>query len=1172
MNRTRTILLITIAFVCSEIYAGSPNHVSNFINHTGWNFVENKGQLASLDIRYYGHQGGISVYCKPGIISFVFTKKEKESDQISEATSLPEGILLPKGAGGFGRDKHQQSKTTVNRADLTLLNSSLSAQIVATDQQQYYENFYTTRNADSGITNIHTYKTITYKSIYPNIDLVLHSKENGMKYEFVIYPGGKVSDIQMQWNGPEGIKKLKDSKIEYSLALGTFTESSPYTFIQGAPFVPESACPSSTKIPSSFILKNNRVSFKTGKYDKTKTLVIDPTLIWGTYFGGSGYDGGSAIATDDSGNVYITGGTNSVSGIATNGTFQTSFAGGSTYGGDAFLAKFNGAGVRQWSTYYGGDAIESGDGIAIDNSGNVYITGTTTSSNGIATNGSYQTFLAGTQDAFLAKFSSSGGLNWATYYGGGGTTLLGPATNSGYGVAIDISGNVYITGTTNSDYGIATSGAYRTSVIELTDAFLAKFNGNGKIQWGTYYGGTENDGSLGVATDDLGDVYITGVTASPTGIATNGAYQTSYYSGTEEAFLAKFTDNGTLQWATYYGVHGEVLGYGVATDGSGNVYITGTSYGSTSLVTTSGAYQTSFGGGGSDAFLAKFDSSGKTQWATYYGGSSSDEGAAIATDASGNVYIIGTTQSNSGIATADGYQTIYTGSSDAFLAIFNGAGVRQWATYYGGNDGSGYGVAVDKLGSVYITGSTFSSLNIATSGAYQTYIGGLEDAFLAKFAKVDNDAGIDSFITPVGSFCDDTVPVIVRLKNYNPNELDSVKIGLSINGKLYGRYSWIGNLFKDSTMNVNLGSIIFPPGSDTIKVWTYDPNGGIDSFSGNDTSTSFINVRPLPSANAGPDTTLCYNETYTMQGSGGVTYTWHPAIYLSSATDPNALAILPNTERYVLVVGNSFGCSDSSPVLLKVRQKLKVQAAVSSISVCYGQTIKLSAKGTGGDSLNYKYEWDNGLNGDSVIEKVYKSAWYKVVLQDNCSPTPGTDSVFVTVIPATKADFSWHPTQKLEPGQDINFFNQSSTASKYLWTFGTNDSSRIVSPVYFYKNSGEYKIMLVAYGSGTCQNDTAYENIIIGEQVIVFIPNAFSPNSDGINDVFDISGTGIKSYTFNIYDRWGEQLFEATPGHTGWDGTFKGAQVPESIYIYQLDVTDIEGQHHYLSGNITLMR
>jgi len=341
--------------------------------------------------------------------------------------------------------------------------------------------------------------------------------------------------------------------------------------------------------------------------------------------------------------------------------------------------------------------------------------------------------------------------------------------------------------------------------------------------------------------------------------------------------------------------------------------------------------------------------------------------------------------------------------------------------------------------------------------------------------------------------------------------------------------------------------------------------------------TVHVMYYPLPAATAGPDTVLCRDEAYTMQGAGGITYQWIPATYLSSSTDPNAIATLPNTQHYILVVSNKQGCHDTSQVLLKVHPPLTIKAIVNNAEVCYGQTIVLSAIAHGGDSLHYKFKWINdGANGDYVAEKAYQSGWHKVIVSDNCTPVNVADSVYITVIPPTKAVFIYSPATKIKTNHDVSFINQSTNAASYLWTFGTNDSSKQVSPVYIYTDTGDYKITLVAYGFNNCPNDTAYGFIkLITDQVTIYIPNAFSPNGDGVNDYFDISGIGIKSYSYNIYNRWGEHIYSSPlerPGEAGWDATFHGVGAPEGVYLYQLDVTDIFDQHHYLSGNVTLMR
>jgi len=1142
MNSPKILFALLAIFTANTLYAGNPIKVGQFINHKDWSFVENKGQLAPCplkgdnkaalapdgksaltlkgtvgiaptlkgvdresDIKYYSHEGGANIYCRPGKISFVFTKIEKSDDQVSEATGT--SVLSPAGGGrGWKNNRNtinHPTKTTTNRLDLILLNSNLSALITPSDQQEYYENYYTTGDANHGITNAHTYKTITYKNIYPHIDMVLHAcpnstagraKETGLKYEFVVYPGGKVSDIQLQWNGLDRIKKLENSNIKYTFPLGNMTETAPYTYTAnvGAGFTPAQYTDvNGPKIESRFILKNNHISFKTGRYDKRKVLVIDPVLEWATYFGGSWFDAGQAVCTDKNGNVYMTGWTES-SNIATNGAFQTNNAGGSNGGGDAFIAKFSNSGNLLWTTYYGGAGDDFGQAICADLFGNVYIVGQTTSSTGMASSAAYQTSYLGNTDAFFAKFSSSGNLFWGTYYGGNNEDY-------GYGIGADQLGNIYITGMTNSIIGIATSGAYQTSFAGNSDAFLAKFNTTGNRLWATFYGGSGGDCAFGISVDVFGNVYISGVTMSSSDIATSGAYQSIGGVGSN-AFLAKFTSSGSIIWGTYYGsLRGGCSGGSVSTDPFGNVYITGGTV-VNSGIATFGAYQTSFGGN-TDAFLAKFNKSGGLLWATYYGGSGSDWGRAISTDASGSVYIVGETTSYNNISTADAYQTYNSGIYDAFLAKFSSSGGLSWATFYGGNaDDRGHGVCTDVSGNIFITGFTESSNNVASKGAFQASESGDYDAFLAKFGVLNNtDAGIASISLPRDSFCPGVEAIKLELKNFGGNELDSVKINWSINRKVQNLINWTGKLSHDSSISVSLGNYNFLSGTDTIKAWTTKPNGQTDSFPQNDTSKVVVFVYALPPATAGPDTTLCYNETYTMQGAGGITYLWTPAKYLDNDSIAHPKANLPNTQLYTLIVRNKYGCSDSAQVLLTV--KPRTIAAFSQLSL-------------------KPYQLDSALY----------------------------------------------------------FHSLSQNASGYLWDFGDKSTSNAIDPDHIFTSTGTFKIILVAYNSQGCSNDTTISYIHISSKNIkIFIPNAFTPNTDNVNDIFDIKGIGIVKYTYNIYNRWGEHIFRSSESPAGdpdgkWDGKYKGETVPDGVYLYQLDVTDIDGEHHYLNGTVTVIR
>jgi len=257
---------------------------------------------------------------------------------------------------------------------------------------------------------------------------------------------------------------------------------------------------------------------------------------WGTYYGAGNMTGGMervySCAVGPSGNVYLTGYTNSTTGIATTGAHQTIYGGGNE---DVFLVKFNSSGVRQWGTYYGGGGSDKGYSCATDTSGNVYMAAYTESTTGIASIGAHQTNIGGSYDAFLVKFNSSGVRQWGTYYGGGGGDY-------GRSCATDASGNVYLTGNAFSTTGIATAGAHQTTMQTWWgNAFLVKFTSSGVRQWGSYYGGTDDNYSNSCTTGANGKVYIAGATElTASGIATIGAHKTTYGGGSYDAFLVKF--------------------------------------------------------------------------------------------------------------------------------------------------------------------------------------------------------------------------------------------------------------------------------------------------------------------------------------------------------------------------------------------------------------------------------------------------------------------------------------------------------------------------------------------------------------------------------------------------------------------------------------------------------
>ncbi|MEO5583846.1 MAG: SBBP repeat-containing protein, partial [Flavobacteriales bacterium] len=327
---------------------------------------------------------------------------------------------------------------------------------------------------------------------------------------------------------------------------------------------------------------------------------------------------------------------------------------------------------------------------------------------------------------------------WATYYGSTGD-------DAAYSTMVDGSGNVYLAGQTKSTGSIA-SGGHQNTLGGNYDAYLVKLDASGARLWATYYGGALEDGGTSCAVDGSSNVYLAGYAKSTSAIAASGHQGT--IGGGQDAFLVKFNSSGVRQWATYYG--GTVYDYGAscATDGSGNVYLAGSSNSNAAI--SSGGHQNTYNGN-YDAFLVKFNSSGVRQWGTYYGGSNGENGNACAVDGSGNVYLAGQTNSTGSIASSGHQGTFAGGTGDGFLVKFNAAGVRQWGTYYGGTGNElGHGCAVDGSGNVYLAGETTSTTTIA-AGGYQNTRKGLIDAFLVKF----NSTGTRQWGTYYGGTAND---------------------------------------------------------------------------------------------------------------------------------------------------------------------------------------------------------------------------------------------------------------------------------------------------------------------------------------------------------------------------------------------------------------------------------
>jgi uncharacterized protein (TIGR03437 family) len=468
--------------------------------------------------------------------------------------------------------------------------------------------------------------------------------------------------------------------------------------------------------------------------DLEKPLVIEPSLSFASYLGGSDYDVGASIIVDNLGNIYIAGTTNSLNFPISSSAYQKELK-----DSDIFVTKLDPTGrTVLYSTFIGGSSTESAKSIALDASGNVYVTGMTTSSDFPTTADAYKRTLQGS-DAFVVKLNASGAeLLFSTLLGGSGNEVS-------YGIAIDNSNHVYVTGSTTSTNFPTTAGVFQSNTRGGSfEAFVAKLNATGtQLVYSSYLGGSSNDEGLSITVDNSGNAYLTGYTYSSNFPMTSGAYQTIFQGAANlsDAFVVKVNAAGSaLTYSTYLGGKANDLAHGIAVDAAGNAYVTGTTIGTTNdFPTTPGAFQTRYKGSTlatgpvSDAFVTKLNPTGTALvYSTYLGGNGADQAFGIAVNAQGSAFITGSTTSSNFPASSASFK-IYAGAVDAFVAQLDAAGATvPYASYLGGGGNDiGAGLAVDNSGGIYVTGQT-ASLNFPVfPNAFQTSTSGGQNAYFA---------------------------------------------------------------------------------------------------------------------------------------------------------------------------------------------------------------------------------------------------------------------------------------------------------------------------------------------------------------------------------------------------------------------------------------------------------
>jgi hypothetical protein len=1061
-------------------------------------FVKNSGQILdqnrkqNSNVLFLLNQSNIKIHLTPQGFNYELTDlklgKEKKSNPGNKCKSIEREISL-----------------TSHRVEIELLGLNPNMEIIEGTELKGKLNYYNEYTPSKGFENISHFGKVVYKNIYPNIDIEFISSPS-FKYNILLHPGANISNLKFRIKGANNLEINKNNEIEIQTSLGKIIEKIPLSY-----FLFKDLVQTKTNV-LFFKIDTNTIGFKCDEFTSQNELVIDPSP-WATYFGGSAYENGNSIKIDTSGNSYISGYTYSTTGIATSGAYQTTYSGNN----DGFILKVDMEGQMIWATYYGGSDNDYCYELEISKQGSIFVSGSTGSNTGIATLGSFKSYLSGYTDAFLVKFNPNGTRIWASYFGGNKEDYSNGITSDQYD-------NIFIFGYSSSDTGVTTLGSYQTSFAGGYDCILAKFNSTGDLIWSTYLGGSQSEFGNGINSDIHGNIFLTGFTSSTSGIATAGTYQTSLMgSGTTyDAFLVKFNGDGSRIWGTYFGGEGNEDGRSIVISQSGEIYWVGSTK-SSSNIATIGSHQPYYGGD-NEAFLAAFDSTGHRKWSTYYGGLQNDYGTAVIQDEFGNICMLGFSESSYGIASTQAYKSAITGDKDIFIAKFDTSGLRLWGSYYGGNfEDYGYGIAIGKNNYLLVTGITNSTSGFSTAGAFQTFLGGTDDAFILSLT------GNGNLIPIYGNsiFQDQKI-----CKGNNPNLVQGSN---PLGGSGTYQYSWLISYLSSSS-----GYFIAPGTSNQIN---YLPSGNQSSYwlkrlviSGGDYDSSnsvFIDVKSSPNKDFGVNLqSQCSNnnnfifEDFSLTSDSIVSRIWKfgdGTQQIGYSNEINKSYALEGNYNVKLVRENTYGCRDSVVNTVFVNPTPIAQLISNGYTTfCNGDSLELLTFPLIGDMV----QW---LGPNQNSNDTLSNLWVKIsgsyrVTQSNLYGCMDTSPVInIEVNPKPIAALITLSQNVFCSGDSVELSIQNpSNTYYYQWQKGNNTLFGANYPNLLIKETGTFRLWIRnEFGCHDTSemiklsfNPKPFKPIILGDILPKINANPFTYSLDHKTDsIFQWLIEGLNNFT-----------------------------------------------------------
>ena len=1222
MNRIR--LILSILFICSFLQG-------NAQSGSAFDFVENKGQW-DQQVKYRGEIAtGAFFLTEKG-----FTVLQHHPEDLTRilrrshsagAKSKPG----PRGAGDKEREIDQIGGVRIisEEEDMILRSHAYKVsfegaenniQIVPDKAQEYYNNYFIGNDKRKWASHARVFQAVLYKDVYPGIDVRYYSEYGQLKYDFLIHPGADLTQIAMRYEGADKLS-IKNKELLIQTSVGNVKEMAPYSYQSGSIGRETVNC-------QFEIVNGSIVKFKVKEYDKSKVLVIDPTVIFSTFTGGVNNYGFTATPGPDgsffSGSIVFAGGF-----PVTPGAFQTGFSGG-TGGGqptDVGIIKFNPLGTtRIYATYIGGLSNDFPHSLFCDPQGNLVVMGRTYSNNFPTT----QTPLSagGRSDIFITKLNAAG----SAIIGSlriGGTEIDGVNVRDNYQtstyspnsllqyygdesrseVVMDAAGNIYVAAPTQSANFPMVGSGFQTSKGAGQDGIVMKIDPTcNNFIWTSFLGGDADDGAYVLEINPAnGDVYVGGGTASTNLINTAGTIGTVNAGGTADGFVAVISNNGaTLKKATYLGTGATDIVYGIKFDRLGFPYVMGTTRGNWPVTPA-----TVWSNPGSKQFVAKLQPDLSAYiYSTVFGSGASKPNmspVAFLVDRCENVYISGwggwldngqDPFDLAGVAgmsvTPDAIKSVTDNKDLYFIVIRKNATAQLYGSFFGQNGGEGE----------HVDGGT--SRFDAQGVIYQ--------AICANC--FNSQAQIP--LQPPGF---PTTPGVVAPTNGSGNSgcnLAAIKIAFNFAGVASGPRAFIGGVqdtvgcvpltinFRDTVQNAQFYIWNFGDGSPDVRTnnidinHTYNAIGSyrvrliaVDSNTCNISDTAFITVRvrddkanlaftPIKLA---PCEALSYRfDNFSTAPPGkpfsGLSFTWDfgDGTRVNSGMGSVTHAyIAAGAYKVTLLLSDTNYCNAPDSISLDLRIAPNVDARfLTPSSGCVPHTAVFQNNSLAGQ----RFSWDFGDGNTSTLTNpvhLYSAVGtyrVKMIAIDSatCNIIDSAETI-ITVNPRPNADFSFAPVVP-QTNKPTIFTNLSTGAIRYKWLFGDGDSTirtNTDTVMHQYNASGTYNACLIVYNQFDC-TDTICQPVQADVLPLFDVPNAFTPGRFGKNSTVRVEGFGIAKMTWRIYNRWGQKVFESNDWRNGWDGRLNGKDQPMDVYAYTLEVEFFDGSKGKKTGDITLIR